>query len=705
MKYFLTILFFTFVTVAVAQDYCMTTPVGYGRNATGGAGGTVKTVKTVSELKSALTASGAAIIIVTENITFGASDMINAAISNKTLLGLKGVKLIQNNDGGILGLNSGSTNVIIRNLIFEGPGAYDIDGNDLLSNKGCNNLWVDHCEFYDGLDGNFDNTSSSDNISISWCKFGYNKPARTGGSGGSSDHRFTNLVSSGPADAPSDGRRSITFHYCYWTSGCKSRMPRARNADLHLLNCLNDSQDASPAIGLGGGTKGLDCYVEGSVFENIKSLYSSYNSSDGGTHTLTYVDCSSSKSMSNVGTAPKPAYTYTALPKEEVKDAVKGTCGAGATLDITSSGTVSSPCSTDNPPETLGIPQNVTATATATSIRISWNVVTGATGYRIKLSYENTSDPGNTEPSVREWDFTAPWTIDADDADDNLVLDTDNNGRFNYKPATNNEELKFATGAVIPDLAGLRFTAGATSKLRLGFATGLIYLNGSGIKAGIPCSTGDRITVEGLSSNATATNRGFSVSGATVYEAGTSDNITDGILTVAGATGVWAYTATANLVELTTAGGGMNISKITVTSSGGASGSGEIITNEYTVEGGNVTEYTIDNLIPDTEYTYQVKALRNSEESAYSEAATIDTRTTTLLRPEQVEWQILQTANELTVTGIKVMEINLYDLSGKKLRSVNDSQSIDVSPLSKGFYILSVRLEDNRKLSKKTIKH
>jgi pectate lyase len=291
-----------------------------------------------------LTASGAAIIIVTEDITFGASDMINAKISNKTLLGLKGVKLIQNNDSGILGLSSSSTNVIIRNLIFEGPGAYDMDGNDLLSNKGCIDLWVDHCEFYDGLDGNFDNTNSSDNISISWCKFGYNKPARAGGSGGSADHRFTNLVSGSKTDAPSDGRRSITFHYCYWTSGCKQRMPRARNADLHLLNCLNDSPDASPVLGLGGGSKGLDCYVEGCVFENIKSLYSSYNSSDGGTHTLAYVDCSSSKTMSNVGTAPKPSYSYAALPKEEVKEAVKGACGAGATLNVTTEGLVSSPC-------------------------------------------------------------------------------------------------------------------------------------------------------------------------------------------------------------------------------------------------------------------------------------------------------------------------------------------------------------------------
>jgi hypothetical protein len=482
-------------------------------------------------------------------------------------------------------------------------------------------------------------------------------------------------------------------------------MPRARNADLHLLNCFNDSPQASPVIGLGGGTKGLDCYVEGSVFENIQSMYGSYNSSDGGTHTLSYVDCSSTKSMNNVGTAPKPAYAYTALPKEKVKAAVAGECGAGATLDITTGGAITSPCPSENPPA-LGVPQNVTATANANAIQISWDAVSDATGYSIKLSHENVPTPNDPLPSVTEWDFTTAWTIDADDADANLVLESSGdfaNMRFNYAPATNNEELKFADGTVIPDLSGLRFTAGSGTKLRLGFATGLVYLNGKDIRIGIPCIAGDQITVNGLSSNATATDRGFSVSGATVDAAGTSDNITNGILTVAGANGVWAYTATADLVELTTVIGGINITKITVTSSGGSVGG--TVTDEYPVEGGDVISKTIECLIPNTEYTYQVKALRNSEESAYSEAKTITTLTTALVSPEQVEWRLLQTNNEIVVKGLNVVEMSLYDLSGNKLRSVKASQSIDISSLSKGLYVLSVQSESGYKSSKKIIKN
>ena len=76
-----------------------------------------------------------------------------------------------------------------------------------------------------------------DNTTISWCKFTYLKPAIAGGSGGSNDHRFSDLIGSGATDFPSDGHYSITFQNCYWADGCKERMPRARNAEIHLLNC------------------------------------------------------------------------------------------------------------------------------------------------------------------------------------------------------------------------------------------------------------------------------------------------------------------------------------------------------------------------------------------------------------------------------------------------------------------------------------
>jgi pectate lyase len=338
-----TILFLLFAVFANAQEYCMQAPVGYGGNATGGVGGTVVKVKTHAELSNALNASGPAVIIVTENITFGQGEMIKYKVQNKTLLGMSGIRLIsdaQVQNGGILQLSSGSNNVIIRNLIFEGPGAYDTDGNDLLQNVGCTNLWVDHCEFYDGVDGNFDNTKTADNVTISWCKFGYNKPPKAGGSGGSNDHRFTNLVGGGSSDAPADGHYSITFMYCYWADGCKERMPRARNAELHILNCYyHTGVSGSLALGLEGGTRGSTCYVEGVHYKQITNRYKSYGT---GTQNLTYVDCIGG-ATTDIGTAPKPSYAYSALPASGVEAAVTSASGAGATLAVNADdGSVSS---------------------------------------------------------------------------------------------------------------------------------------------------------------------------------------------------------------------------------------------------------------------------------------------------------------------------------------------------------------------------
>ncbi len=371
---------FSFLTMSVhAQDYAMTAPVGYGAGATGGGNATPIVVTDYAGLKTQLISSTAAVIIVNGTITIPSKGMISVK-SNKTLLGLPGAKLVsadQTKDGsGILSLGSGISNVIIRNLIFEGPGAYDTDGKDLLSNTGCSKLWVDHCEFYDGVDGNFDNTNSADNVTISWCKFGYNKTPKPDGPGGSDDHRFSNLVGGDVDDFPTDGAYSITFMFCHWQPNCKERMPRARNAQLHLLNCLNTS--GGLAIGLQGGDKGSKCYVEGTVFDKC-TTYKDY----GGTYTLTFVDCINK--ASDKGAAPKPVYTYTALPSAQVKAAVTSACGAGATLNVTSAGVVSvnTACAGTLSP-TIAL---TSATATATQ-----SVQSGTSIQAIEYTYGGSAD-------------------------------------------------------------------------------------------------------------------------------------------------------------------------------------------------------------------------------------------------------------------------------------------------------------------------
>lgn len=336
-------LFFVFLA-AFGQNYYMTKPEGFGAAATGGGNATPITVSNYDEFKAAIKLTTPQVILVSGTIN---CSYTSETLTNKTIIGLKGARLVNTNQtatgSGILYLKPGSNNVIIRNLIFEGPGAYDVDGRDNLTSE-CTNLWVDHCEFQDGTDGNFDNKGAGDNTTISWCKFTYLKPAKAGGPGGADDHRFTNLVGSSKSDFPADGHYSITFQNCYWAEGCKERMPRARNAELHLLNCYyNTTVSGSLAIGLGGGNNNTTCYVENTNFANIASVYRNYNSTDGGTVGLTFDGCINGST--NVGTVSKPSYTYTVLPVAEVATVVaNGNCGAGATLNVTAAGVISSGC-------------------------------------------------------------------------------------------------------------------------------------------------------------------------------------------------------------------------------------------------------------------------------------------------------------------------------------------------------------------------
>ena len=326
-----------------AQTYCFSAPQGFGAGTTGGGSGPVTIVTTKAQLQAALTASGNGVVIVSGSVQ---CDYLSVLVTNKTLLGLPGANLFTNDQtagaSGILYIKAGSDNVIIRNLVFVGPGAYDTDGRDDLTNEGTR-VWVDHCEFQDGMDGNFDNKGACDNVTVSWCKFTYLKPPKAGGSGGTDDHRFSNLVSSSDSDYPSDGSRNMTWQYCWWAQGCVERMVRARNATLHQLNCYWNSSVTNKCIGLSAGDKGCSDYVESGVFAASGTVA---DLSYGGSPTIAFVNCTGGGS--NVGTVNKPSYSYEVTPVGSLVSAITGTCGAGATLQVTTAGVVSASCGTSN---------------------------------------------------------------------------------------------------------------------------------------------------------------------------------------------------------------------------------------------------------------------------------------------------------------------------------------------------------------------
>lgn len=345
-----------------AVDYCASSSWGYaGTSVKGGGSATPTLVDSESKLKTAL-GKGNNVIIITKDITV--TNHISSDKDNMTIMALPGKKLIsaqQNKEtSGILYLKG--NNLLLRNLTFEGPGAYDCDGWDNLCLDKATNVWVDHCDFQDGCDGNFDIKGTSDNITVTWCRFRYLKKPKAGGSGGSDDHRFSNLIGSGSSDKPSDGTYNITYGFCWWDEGCKQRMTRCRNCLLHFLNCYWNSSVADYYV----GPENAKCYFEGCTFagkaNSASKIWSIYG---GSTNSCKFVNCTGNL-PSNSGSVSAPSYTYDALSAAEAKNYVtNSSCGAGATLTVTNAGEVSSSCDDGTtpvlPPDTTVTPQDTIA--------------------------------------------------------------------------------------------------------------------------------------------------------------------------------------------------------------------------------------------------------------------------------------------------------------------------------------------------------
>lgn len=331
-----------------AVNYCAEQSWGYaGTNVTGGGNATPTLVSNESQLATALNTKNS-VIIITQDIIV--TNHISSDKSNLTIMALPGKKLISNkqnkDESGILYLKG--NNLLLRNLTFVGPGAYDCDGWDNLCLDKATNVWVDHCDFQDGCDGNFDIKGKSDNITVTWCRFRYLKQPKAGGSGGADDHRFSNLVGSGSSDKPEDGTYNITYGFCWWDEGCKQRMTRCRNCELHFLNCYWNSSVADYYV----GPENAKCYFEGCTFagkaNSASKIWSQFN---GSTNYCTFVNCTGNLPSNSSTPVAAPTYVYDQMTAAAAKTMVtNSTCGAGATLTVTSSVEVSSSCDGDVDP-------------------------------------------------------------------------------------------------------------------------------------------------------------------------------------------------------------------------------------------------------------------------------------------------------------------------------------------------------------------
>lgn len=223
-------------------------------------------------------------------------------------------------DWGVMRINGGDKdcNIIIRNISFIGPGSVDLSGKDAFSLSGCKHVWIDHCHFQDGLDGNLDITQGSDLITVSWCTFSYGP--------NSWSHKFSNLLS-----ASADKPLHVTYAYCLWGAGIYSRTPMGGNCMAHMINCMYDAPGSGDRVNPRGGGKYL---LEGCYFAPGKNTYlkdqGRDGDGDGGICCRDNLFENGEKPVNSINlTVP---YQYTVFPAAIVPEVLTGPGGAGPTL-------------------------------------------------------------------------------------------------------------------------------------------------------------------------------------------------------------------------------------------------------------------------------------------------------------------------------------------------------------------------------------
>ncbi len=658
---FIFLLFFTAVFGAGAQEYALLAPFGNGANATGGSGGTVVTVTTVDELETYCAKDGKYIILIEGTLNF--STHLSIEPVDKTIIGLPGSVLTNSNqdkdNSGILYVKGAANNVIFRNLTFKSAGAYDCDGWDNLCIQNGQDIWVDHCDFQDGVDGNFDNKNEADNITVTWCRFRYLLEPKAGGSGGTDDHRYTNLLGSDSSDAPTDGTFSFTWAYCWWDNGCVERMLRCRNAELHFISCYWNSEDAHYYI----GPQNASAYVEGCYFNGLAAdriFYENY----GGTNSCKFVDSYGSVDgvPADKGTVSAPTYDYTVYSYEDTKTFVGNeTCGAGATLQVNATtGEVYSSCS-----PVLDTPSGFETTVSNTSVTIEWDAVENASGYSVifcsPVVQENPTDVTallNNDASTSGY-----YTLSSGDR----LYTTASTGTSACAPADVTETV-YRTGSANDFVLELVETTGVTN-----------------------ITFGGRSS--GMDSNRTL--ESYSINGGAAQTDGISGQIT----------------AQGCTTEISISGLNLNEGdEIAFTFNGNVQLSYFLLTSEvsYECETSVVSSplFTATGLSANTAYTYQVQALSGSsdyDDSSYSASQNVITDNSAGISSYELDCKVIQNNSKVEVLGVDVKELTLYSISGSKLKT-SKSQNVDLSSCRPGVYVLMIKTVDNKVASRKIVK-
>ena len=317
-----------------AQDQCK--PIGWatwsGRTGgatavTGGGNATPITVKTFADLLKYAKDSSPRVIYIDGTLGGGWSgnsgDRLVITAPNKTIIGLRAGTVLK----APIYISGNASNIIVRNIVINGPGSSPDQAWDNINIEGgAKNIWIDHCEFWDGQDGNADVVKGADNVTFTWCIFGYKKK---------STHNLSNLIGSSDNEPVSEGKLNVTYMFNWWKAASQ-RKPRCRFGYVHVVNNLITG-DAAVQAGTGvlGVSAGYNCSVltENNQFIDEQNPIYTGNASGSAVNQAvgnSFTNCSGN--TKGTGTAFTPPYEYKSflLPASKVEAAVRA--NAGATL-------------------------------------------------------------------------------------------------------------------------------------------------------------------------------------------------------------------------------------------------------------------------------------------------------------------------------------------------------------------------------------
>jgi len=222
---------------------------------TGGKGGRTNTVTTPDEFRVAASAAEKLNILVSGRLDLGSNTVKVAA--NKTIIGL-------GSDAGFVGHGflEGVSNIILRNLSFANPQGVGqgMGRGDGMTANATHHVWVDHCNFGECADGQFDITHGSDFFTVSWCKFSYTNAAN--------GHRLSMLIGNKDSLVAEDsGKLHVTLHHNWIGDLVSDRTPRVRFGQVHVFNNYYGAKDINTCIGLGCASQVL---VESCDFDGMK---------------------------------------------------------------------------------------------------------------------------------------------------------------------------------------------------------------------------------------------------------------------------------------------------------------------------------------------------------------------------------------------------------------------------------------------------